>query len=115
MRAAFASCHHRYWREAVSGGELAGQPPPATIRFYANGIFAASSERIRAHPRSFYSRLLARFSGATALRCVDGGSNRAFHPVNASGVLKAEVCGVVVESRSGRAQGGGVWSSSGVA
>lgn len=43
--------------------------PPRTVRFYANGIFGVTRERIRARPRSFYAELLTRFNGPEPLRC----------------------------------------------
>ena len=94
---AFASCSASYWQEAASAGAQAGAPPPDRVRFYANGMFAASADRIRRHPRAFYRRLLARFSGRTPLRCVDGNVFRPFHNRNASGVVRSEVDCLVLE------------------
>ncbi len=67
---AFLACHELYWSELSADGPEAGRPPPTTFRFYANGIFAASAERIRRRPRELYERLLDRLEGRAPLRCV---------------------------------------------
>ncbi|KAL3895579.1 MAG: hypothetical protein SGPRY_013479, partial [Prymnesium sp.] len=94
---AFASCSDAYWWELTTDGPLAGSLPPRRLRFFANGIFAVTAERIRQHPRSFYRELLSRLSGDAPLRCVDGKAYRAFHNRNSSGIVKAEVDCLVLE------------------
>ena len=46
-----------------------GQPPPPELRFYANGLFVATRERIRARPRAFYIDLAERLAGARPSLC----------------------------------------------
>ena len=73
--AAFAACADSYWREAAGApgdaGPEAGRPPPDRFRFYANGLFAASAERIRRRPLAYYQQLLDRLEGRAPLRCVN--------------------------------------------
>ena len=67
---AFLACHQLYWSELSADGPEAGQPPPTTFRFYANGLFAVSGERIRRRPRALYEQLLDRLEGRAPLRCL---------------------------------------------
>jgi len=62
-RPAFDNCSRIFWREDLRA------EPPAFLRFYANGLFAVTSERIRRRPLSFYRTLLARLSGASPALC----------------------------------------------
>ena len=50
-------------------------PPPATFRFYANGLFAVTRERIRQRSRSWYADMVSRLSGRAPSRC-DGPDTR---------------------------------------
>ena len=65
----FARCSDDFWRRDL------GVAPPRFFRFYANGLFAVSRERIRRRPRAWYARVLARLSGRVATRC-DGPDTR---------------------------------------
>lgn len=71
-RPAFMACHKQYWREASAHGPEAKQWLPESFRFYANGLFAASADRIRAKPLSLYKAWLDRLEGREQLLCVDG-------------------------------------------
>ena len=64
--AAFKGCADEYWREFARTSDA----PPDFFRFYANGLFAATRRRIRAHPRALYVSLLDRLEGRAPLRCV---------------------------------------------
>lgn len=64
--AAFKGCAGEYWREFARTSDA----PPGFFRFYANGLFAATRRRIRAHPRALYAALLDRLEGRAPLRCV---------------------------------------------
>lgn len=75
-RTAFAACQARYWRVASNDGPEAGQPPPHLFRFYANGLFAASAERIRRRPLHVYQMLLDRLEGRAPLQCVNARDRR---------------------------------------
>jgi len=63
--AAFKRCADDYWREFARTSDA----PPDFFRFYANGLFAATRRRIRAHPRALYAALLDRLEGRAPLRC----------------------------------------------
>ena len=65
----FRACSERFWRDDM------GVAPPQSFRFYANGLFAVSRERIRSRPRAWYAATLARLSGAAPARC-DGPDTR---------------------------------------
>lgn len=69
---AFGACAVAYWSAFTENGPEAGRPPPSYFRFYANNLFAASRERIRAHPLSLYRTLLARFEGRAPMLCRSG-------------------------------------------
>lgn len=85
----------------VGGGRSAASDAaantPERFRFYANGLFAVSRDRVRAHPRSRYKLLLDRMLGRAPLACV-GGVHRAFAPwANASGLVRAEADCLMLE------------------
>ena len=52
-----------------------GTHVPQRLRFYANGLFAVSRDRIRRRPREWYAAALARLSGRAPARC-DGPDTR---------------------------------------
>jgi hypothetical protein len=66
----FMKCSTQVWRDL-------GVAPPPSFRFYANGLFAVTRERIRARPRAFYAAMLGRLSGKDPARCSDGPDTRA--------------------------------------
>lgn len=91
MVAAFSSCADEYWRDATAHGPLEGAAPAERVRFYANGIFSVTAERVLRHPLRFYEQLLERFAGRAPLHCVDGSSFLPFHERNTTGIVRAEV------------------------
>lgn len=66
----FRRCSERFWSDDL------GVTPPRAFRFYANGLFAVTRERIRRRPKRFYATLAARLAGETPSRC-DGPDTRA--------------------------------------
>ena len=70
--AAFEGCAGEYWRELARTADA----PPGFLRFYANGLFAATRRRIRAHPRALYAAMLDRLEGRAPLRCVHPAASR---------------------------------------
>jgi hypothetical protein len=68
-QATFQRCSLAIWRQDL------GVEPPASFRFWANGLFAVSRERVRSRPRAWYEDALARLSGRAPARC-DGPDTR---------------------------------------
>ena len=110
---ALTTCASHYWQLAtqpasITGidGSLSSPLPsraapavatPTRFRFYANGLFAVSRERVRAHPRSLYKLLLDRMLGREALACV-GGVHRPFASwANSTGLVRAEADCLMLE------------------
>ena len=62
-QATFARCSAEFWHRDL------GVAPPRFFRFFANGLFAVSRERIRRRPRAWYAAVLARLSGRAPTRC----------------------------------------------
>lgn len=69
-QATFRRCSEALWR-----ADLGVSTPPRSFRFYANGLFGVSRERIRARPREWYIRMLRALSGEAPSRC-DGPDTR---------------------------------------
>lgn len=93
---ALRTCANEYWRTAPPSGAM--REPPTRFRFYANGLFAVAPERVQAHPRSYYKRLLDRMLGRAPLACVGGPHHLPFAPwVNASGFVRAEADCLMLE------------------
>lgn len=68
-QATFRRCSELIWRDDL------GVAPPRAFRFFANGLFAVSRERVRARPRAWYAAAAARLSGSAPARC-DGPDTR---------------------------------------
>ena len=62
--------------EADACASHTADAPPGFLRFYANGLFAATRRRIRAHPRTLYAAMLDRLEGRAPLRCVHPAASR---------------------------------------
>ena len=67
-QATFARCSEAIFRDL-------GVAIPGRIRFYANGLFAVSRDRVRSRPLGFYQAMLHRLSGRATARC-DGPDTR---------------------------------------
>lgn len=110
---ALKSCARHYWEIATAnrrsphwlseslspptGAHIGASSEPTHFRFYANGLFAVSRERVRFHPRSLYKMLLDRMLGRHPLACI-GGAHRAFAPwANSSGLVRAEADCLMLE------------------
>lgn len=65
----FLTCSHAIWRD------MGAIPTPSAFRFYANGLFAVTRERIRRHSREWYADAVQRASGRARARC-DGPDTR---------------------------------------
>lgn len=68
-QATFRRCSERIWRDDL------GVAPPRAFRFYANGLFGVSRERVRKRPRAWYTAAAARLTGDAPARC-DGPDTR---------------------------------------
>jgi hypothetical protein len=71
-QATFDRCSRQAWRH------LGIESPPATFRFYANGLFAVTRARILQRPRAFYADMLERLSGRKPAWC-DGPDTRSMN------------------------------------
>ena len=98
---ALIACADEYWDYITRVHQLSKLSvvgPPTNFRFYANGIFAVSRERVRAHSRGFYKVLLDRHLGHASLICVGGARHQAFATwANSSALVRAEADCLMLE------------------
>ena len=88
---ALKSCASFFWKE------ISHLQPPSMFRFYANGLFAVSRNRIHARPQHFYERLLNRFTGRAPLQCIGGLHKRFVTWANSTRHVPAEADCLMLE------------------